>query len=47
MKPIREIRDACTDPSVKVRDLLRKAKVLATTLQNEPLKLRLPRELNG
>jgi hypothetical protein len=47
MKPIREIRDACTDPSVKVRDLLRKAKVIATTLRNEPLKQWLTRELNG
>jgi hypothetical protein len=47
MIPIREIRDACTDPSVKVRDLLRKAKVLASTLKNEPLKHWLTRELNG
>jgi hypothetical protein len=47
MKLIREVRDACTDPSVRVSDLLRKAKVLASTLQNEPLKLWLVRELNG
>jgi hypothetical protein len=47
MELIRQIRDACTDSSVRVSDLLRKAKVLATTLQNEPLKLWLTRELNG
>ena len=47
MELIKEIRDACIDPSVKLRDLLRKAKVLAAMLQNEPFKLWLSRELNG
>ena len=47
MELIKEIRDACTDSSLRISDLLRKAKVLATTLQNEPLKLWLARELNG
>lgn len=47
MELIKEIRNACTDPSVKVGHLLRKAKVLAAMLRNEPLKLWLASELNG
>lgn len=47
MRLLVELRDLVTDPSARLSDILRKAKVLAVTLQQEDIKAWVTHELNG
>jgi hypothetical protein len=47
MRLLKELRDLVTDPSARIADILRKAKVLAVTLKQEEFKTWVTYELNG
>lgn len=47
MRLLQQLRDLVTDPSARLSDILRKAKVLAVTLKQEEFKAWVTHELNG
>lgn len=47
MRLLQQLRDLVTDPSARLSDVLRKAKVLAVTLRQEEFKAWVNHELNG
>lgn len=47
MSLLREIQSATTNPSFKLADILRKAKILAARLEHQPFKNWIEKELNG
>lgn len=47
MRLLKELRDLVTDPSARIADILRRAKVLAVTLKQEEFKAWVTYELNG